>query len=420
MSVSVRRIVTRAAVVLGVLGLVIGGLLLTEAGRRLLVGWLDTGYSVQGDPSDLRPRFEGADAERRRIDVRLVVAAEGFDHPTDMQPVPGHPELVVVLEKKGVAWWLDLGAGTRGRFFEIDALTASEQGLLGLAFHPDFVNNGRLFTHHTGEADGADHSLVIAWRAQQSDPRKGEPRRGETLLSVAQPYPNHNAGQLAFGPDGKLYVGMGDGGFKDDPHGHGQNPDTLLGTMLRLDVDGDALVPADNPFVGRPGHRPEIWAYGLRNPWRYSFAPDGRLVVADVGQNTTEEITIVGRGENHGWALREGDHCFPSDSDCPPRPELVDPIYTYPRSEGQSITGGYVYTGDDVDALHGHYVFGDFVTGRLWAFELPPAGQAVQPERVYALGRFNLLPSAFGLDAQGRLYVVDYGTGRLLRIAPGA
>ena len=235
-------------------------------------------------------------------------------------------------------------------------------------------------------------------------------------MTVFQPYANHDAGQLAFGPDGMLYIGWGDGGFRNDPKGSGQDRQTMLGAMLRVDIDnpdgGRAYgIPADNPFVNDAGTLDEIYAIGLRNPWRYSFAPDGRLVVADVGQDLWEEVSIVPAGGNLGWNLREGFHCFPPGGSCPSDEPLVEPIYEYGRDDGNSITGGFVDTSGD-EKLNGLYVFGDFVTGRLWAIDLPESGTATPR----ALGRWPILPSTFGQDTQGRVYVADFGSGTIYRI----
>ena len=312
--------------------------------------------------------------------------------------------------------------GRKVKIFDVDVPTRSEQGLLGLALHPNYLKNKRFFLNYSVQTDAGRFTRVAEWRGDLAG--DAPPTEHAVLLEVAQPWPNHNAGQLRFGPDGMLYVGFGDGGAANDPQGHGQNLQTLLGGMLRLDVDhpdaGKAYgIPKDNPFVGRADARPELWAWGLRNPWRYAFAPDGRLVVGDVGQNAWEEITVVGRGENHGWNTREAAHCFPPDSACDAK-GMVDPIYEYPHGPlGSSITGGVVYGGALLKGLAGKYVFGDFGSGRLWALDLPAAGQpAVPTDKAWALGRFDLQPTAFGLDDQGELYVGDYGAGVLYRVRP--
>ncbi|MCA9641968.1 MAG: PQQ-dependent sugar dehydrogenase, partial [Myxococcales bacterium] len=240
------------------------------------------------------------------------------------------------------------------------------------------------------------------------------------LLDFEQPYENHDGGQLAFGPDGYLYVATGDGGFKNDPHGNGQSLKTLLGKLLRIDVDHkdegkEYAVPKDNPFLSQSDARPEIWAYGLRNPWRFSFDPQGRALVADVGQNTWEEVDYVRAGDNLGWNTREGRHCFASDDDCTTA-GLVDPITEYNHELGKSITGGFVYHGQKLPELAGHYVFGDFVDGRVWSVALPKEldpGEPMLP--LQSLGQWPYLISTFGQDAKGEIYLADYSRGDIYR-----
>jgi glucose/arabinose dehydrogenase len=393
--------------------------------KRAIVSVYPRDYSVKGDPSNLTPSFEGKDEARERIAISLTVVGAGFENPTDVQFAPTDALVAVVTEQGGKAKALDLRDGKTSVLLEIEVLTASEEGLLGLAFHPRFNENGKLYLNYVVDKNGEDTSRVGEWRVPPGSDLRAVKLGGErAVMEVQQPYPNHNAGQLVFGPDGMLYVGWGDGGWRDDPHGNGQNPMTMLGSMLRIDVDrsegGKAYaVPADNPFVGRAGFLPETWAFGLRNPWRYSFDPRGRLIVADVGQDTFEEIDIVERGKNYGWDPREGRHCFEPKEGC--RTEgLSDPIYEYGRDEGQSVTGGFVYTGARLPALAGKYVFADFVTGRLWALDLPendPDGRGPLA-KAYTLGKWPMVPSTFGRDAQGELYVADYASGRVFRLDP--
>ncbi|MCK6550560.1 PQQ-dependent sugar dehydrogenase [Myxococcota bacterium] len=390
--------------------------------RHGLVGMFSPSYEGPAKPADARvlaPAFEEPDGRRPRIDVALVEVARGFVQITDLQFVPSDSSLLVVLEKAGTARWVDLDTGKRGVSFTVAVRDDSEQGLLGLAFHPKFSENGRIFLNYVTRSDGADVTRIAEWTVPPgADLREIAPTPRRTILDVPQPYQNHNAGQLTFGPDGLLYVGLGDGGWRDDPHGHGQDTTTLLGDMLRIDVDAsdpgrEYRVPPDNPFVGRAGFRPEIWAYGLRNPWRYSFDPAGRLVVADVGQDAYEEVSIVEKGANLGWKIREAAHCFEPKEGC--RTDgIVDPVFEYGRDEGGSITGGYVALGARAPALRGRYVAGDFLSGRLWALELPEtaSGRA----KVHALGKFPLLPSTFGRDAAGDLYVADYPEGIVYRL----
>jgi glucose/arabinose dehydrogenase len=401
-----------------------------EATGRLLVVLLSPKYrpvrrdSLRPD----KPVYEGKDQARGKIEVGLEQVAEGLTQPTDVQFFPDDPQKALVLERQGVARWVSLADGSSGVLFEQKVATVSEQGLLGLAFHPAFAQNRQFFINYVGETPEGDVTFVERWQFDPAPaPGQAAGAHGvQEILRVPQPFQNHNAGQLVFGPDGYLYVGLGDGGLRDDPNGNGQNPGTLLGSMLRIDVDrqGPGLgyaIPADNPFVGKPGFRPELWAHGLRNPWRYSFDPSGRLIVADVGQDRFEEIDIVPRGGNMGWALREGFACVPPDRSCAGDQGLVDPIVTYGRDEGVSVTGGFVYTGTQVPALAGRYVFGDFVSGRIWAVTLPAAEGAPKVKPVVtALGQWPILISTFGRDAAGELYVADYSKGVLYRLAAPA
>ncbi|MFZ5469294.1 MAG: PQQ-dependent sugar dehydrogenase, partial [Myxococcota bacterium] len=337
------------------------------------------------------------------------------------------PDLLVVLLKSGFAHWASLSDGKTGKLFEVEVTTASEQGLLGLVFHPRYLENGKLYLNYTTVKDGTDVSRIEEWTvAPGSDLRAVTPKPARVLLEVEQPYQNHNGGHLLFGPDGYLYIGLGDGGFAGDPQGNGQRLETLLGKMLRIDVDQPTGgrpygIPADNPFVGRADVRAEIFAYGLRNPWRYSFDPKGRLVVADVGQDAWEELSFAAVGDNLGWNVREGRHCFSPSSGCK-KGGLVDPFYEYPHEDGQSVIGGQVYTGTRIPMLTGKYVFGDFVSGRLWALELPADADAPHPgplpsgEGVLALGKWPILPTHFARDEEGTLYVADFYTGSVYRI----
>ncbi len=401
--------------------------------RRLAIDVLTPEYHPPADAGDKTAIFDGLDADRPRIEIGLGKLADGFEQPVAVVPVPGEPGLLVVLEKAGKAWWFDRAeTQTRGVLVDVPVLVAGEQGLLGIVFHPRFAENGRFFVNATVAADRGDVTRVMRFAIPAgSDLRQAKPTLEQTVIEIEQPYQNHNAGDLAFGPDGMLYVGLGDGGFADDPHGHGQDRTTLLGAMLRLDVDGATAergyaIPPDNPFAGAPSDpdgtpRPEIWAWGLRNPWRYSFAPDGRLVIGDVGQDMYEEVTLVGAGQNAGWAIREAAHCFPPEVDDCPTEGLIDPIYEYGRQDGGSITGGHVYTGDGIPELKGRYVFGDFLSGRLWALDLPPtsATPGAKPDgiaQVHSLGRWGILVSAFGRTADGEVLAVDFGGGAIYQL----
>ena len=371
-------------------------------------------------------RMDGGDLARSQLPVALAPVVQGLSEPTDVQFPPGRNDVVVVAEKGGTARVFDVASGRQlSGLLDLAVPTRSEQGLLGLAFHPDFsTEGGRMFSHQTAETPEGDISRVQGWTVR-IDGDAWVADEPVVVMELLQPYANHNAGQIQFGPDGMLYIGFGDGGWRDDPHGNGQDRSTLLGSMLRIDVDrpdpGRAhAVPTDNPFVGDATVPDEVWATGLRNPWRFSFAPDGRMIVADVGQNRFEEVDIVGRGDNLGWARREGRHCFPPDATCgdPSAEGLVEPIWEYGRDDGQSITGGYVYTGGSIPELRGRYVVGDFVSGRVWALDLPKTIEGAPLQSAMALGRFDVLVSTFGRDARGEVYLADYKGGTLFRIVP--
>jgi glucose/arabinose dehydrogenase len=366
------------------------------------------------------PVFDELDLKRERIDIVLTPVAKGFIQITDLQFVPNHDDLLIVLEKSGNAKWVNLADGKTGRFFEREVTVASEQGLLGLAFDPDFAKNGRFYINETIKDGERDLTRIVALEIDSpGDIPNSKPQAIKTILELEQPYANHNAGQLAFGPDGYLYIGFGDGGWADDPQGNGQNAKALLGKMLRIDVSNQDerpyVVPSDNPFVNDSKFAPEIWAWGLRNPWKYSFDPDGRLVVADVGQNKYEEISILHAGANAGWKNLEASHCFDPKEDCLST-GMTGPVYEYGRDDGGSITGGFVATSDHVAPLKDLYVFADFLSGRMWAIKLPSSPEMVR--KAFSLGRWSFLPSTFGRDGQGRLYVGAFRDGVVYRLDP--
>lgn len=290
-----------------------------------------------------------------------------------------------------------------------------EQGLLGLAFHPDYANNGRFFVNYTR----ADDATVIAeFAVDPNNPDRALPSSERILLTIPQPYRNHNGGQLKFGPDGFLYIGTGDGGSANDPPNNGQRTDTLLGKMLRLDVDGGEPygVPASNPFVNDDAVRNEIWATGLRNPWRFSFDREtGDLYIADVGQNEWEEINFQpydsGGGENYGWRIFEASNCHMDDCSTL---GLTNPAFEYNHAGGHcSVTGGYMYRGEQYPDLYGNYFLADYCSGQAW--------RMVQIEGEWhtaVVGNFGFLVSTFGEDAQGELYIADHNSGTIYQITP--
>jgi glucose/arabinose dehydrogenase len=292
-------------------------------------------------------------------------------------------------------------------------LSGGERGLLGLAFHPDYRRNGRFFVNYTRKPDGA---TVLA-EYQKGVTATSASQEERILLVVPQPYPNHNGGMVAFGPDGYLYVGLGDGGSKGDPDNRAQNPEDLLGKILRIDVDRGSpySIPMDNPFA-KEGGRPEIYAIGLRNPWRFSFdIKTGNLWVADVGQYKWEEIDVVTRGRNYGWRVMEGTHCFHPSAECQTT-GLSLPLYEYSHEKGRcSIIGGYIYRGQAISSLMGTYVYGDFCSGEIFALQNPSRGQTLNEARMILKTSYQI--SSFGQDTAGEIYVLDH-KGGVYRLSP--
>lgn len=285
----------------------------------------------------------------------------------------------------------------------------NEEGLLGMAFHPKYKENGEFFLYYN-TTDKPHTTVVSRFKVSKDDPNKADPKSEEELLRIPQPYWNHNGGTLAFGPDGYLYIGLGDGGAANDPHGNGQNLNTWLGSILRIDIDKKDegkkyAVPKDNPFVGKEKAQPEIYAYGFRNIWRMSFDREtGHLWAADVGQNLWEEIDIVVKGGNYGWNLREGLHKF-GDKGSEARPDLIEPIWEYHHDLGKSITGGYVYRGKKVPALAGCYLYADYVSGKMWALKYDEKANKVVAN--YALQDEKMPIITYGEDEQGEVYCSD-------------
>ncbi|GIW95843.1 MAG: protein up-regulated by thyroid hormone-PQQ-dependent glucose dehydrogenase [Pirellulaceae bacterium] len=285
----------------------------------------------------------------------------------------------------------------------------NEEGFLGLAFHPRFRENGYFFVYYTTRQE--PHTSVIArFSLKRDDPRQGDPDSELELLRIRQPFWNHNGGNLVFGPDGYLYISLGDGGAANDPFGNGQNLGTLFGSILRIDVDRqdpgkNYAIPKDNPFVGRPGACPEIYAYGLRNVWGLSFDPaTGALWAADVGQDLWEEINLITKGGNYGWNLREGKHRFGRQGS-EARPDLIDPIWEYHHSVGKSITGGVVYRGKRFPELVGCYLYADYITGKLWALRYDYDEKRVVAN--HPLQDTGMPIISFGVDRQGEVYLTD-------------
>jgi len=348
--------------------------------------------------------------------LRLEPFARGLDRPINVTNAGDGSGRLFVNEQDGVIRVIGPDGALRAEpFLDIRRLVLSggERGLLGLAFHPGFPGQARIFVDYTRVPDGA--TVMAEFRATAD---RADPASQRVLLLIPQPFANHNGGQLAFGPDGFLYIGMGDGGSGGDPFGNGQNTRALLGKILRIDVDGTQAsgkayaIPHDNPFAAggiRPGGgAPEVWSYGLRNPWRFSFdAANGNLYIGDVGQSSWEEIDRQPGdsrgGENYGWNVMEGDHCYRTG--CDPRP-YVKPIAEYGHDQGCAVIGGYVYRGTRQPMLRGVYVFSDNCSGILFTLQVE-AGR-VAPKVVLDSGESI---SSFGVGEDGEIYAADLGGG---------
>lgn len=351
--------------------------------------------------------------------LELNLVADGFVQPLGLENAGDGSGRMFLLELGGKIWILDGTSVLPEPFLDLTGIvsTQEENGLLGLTFHPQFAQNGRFFVYYTRDfGDPVQlQSVVAEYAVSNTDPNKADPASERILLVVDQPHIWHNAGQLAFGPDGYLYIAFGDGGGIGDPWQQGQDITTLLGALVRVDVDHPGPepygIPADNPFVGMEG-ADEIFAYGFRNPWRFSFDfPTQRLFAGDVGQDAWEEIDVVVRGGNYGWSVMEGSHCYPPEvTDCD-RTRLLLPIHEYGREDGRSVTGGFVYRGSEIPTLAGLYVFGDFISGNIWSLAEAPDGTWHRTK----LFDTDFLVVTFGRDEAGELYVVDF-SGAIYRL----
>ena len=369
------------------------------------------------------PAAGKADSPAEMPALTLKKVADGLDKPVGLETAPGDPERLYVVEQDGLLRVIQNGKARAAPFLNISkkiSRSHQEQGLLGLAFHPQFRSNRRFYVNYT---DLNGDTVVSQWLGS---PEAADPKSEKVILFQKQPFANHNGGQTSFGPDGYLYIAFGDGGDAGDPQNNGQNLGTLLGKILRIDVDSGTPygIPKDNPFIKTRGARPEIWAWGLRNPWRFSFDTlTGRLYIADVGQDKREEIDVEelkqGGGKNYGWNLYEGD--LPFNIRGQKVPPTVPPVLNYGHQEGKcSVTGGYVYRGRDIPALDGRYFYGDFCSGDIWSFYYKN-GQAAQArnwtEEISPPGT-RLSISSFGRDLQGEIYVLDYTGGAIYKLQP--
>jgi glucose/arabinose dehydrogenase len=340
----------------------------------------------------------------------LTAFVSGLASPTGLETARDGSGRLFVLEQAGRIRIIRNSAVVATPFLDIVGKVASggELGLLGLAFHPNYANNRKFYVNYTRPLGAQWETVIAEYQTSAGNPDQADAASERILLTVSQPFANHNGGQVAFGPDGFLYIGLGDGGSGGDPFGNAQNLQTLLGKILRIDVNtasgGRAYaIPPDNPFAAGGG-LPEIFAYGFRNPWRFSFdTPNGTLFAGDVGQDSFEEIDIVQKGANYGWNVMEGTHCFKPPSGCS-MTGLIMPINDYGRDQGATVIGGFVYHGTAIPGLVNTYVFGDFISGRIWGLQQGSSG-AWQRTELASTGKSI---SSFGRDDNGELLVVDY------------
>ena len=353
-------------------------------------------------------------------------ALPAFSLPVELVHPGDGTDRLFVVEQRGRIYVFDNTASVAARrlflnISDVVSTSGGETGLLGLAFHPSHASNGSFYVYYTSSRSGSLQSYVSRFRVSAADADSAVRSSEVILLTADQPFENHNGGKIAFGPDGYLYIALGDGGSGNDPLNNGQSLTTLLGKILRIDVDAQEPplsygIPSTNPFAGNTqGFRREIYAYGLRNPWKFSFdAETGTLWAGDVGQGAREEIDTIVVGGNYGWRLMEGMICTPGvNPTCQDTAGLLRPVWDYNRSAGDaSVTGGYVYRGDAIAGLAGSYVYGDFVSGRIWAL----TSDGVNPATNELLLDTPHQISTFGIDRQGEMYVVAYGSGKIYRL----
>jgi glucose/arabinose dehydrogenase len=348
------------------------------------------------------------------VALRDAFAGLRFQEPLEIVQAPGDARFFVV-EKRGTVQAVSNGAATQVLDIRSRVNSApGEAGLLGLAFHPRWQQNHQVFVNYTAPSSASPANLrtTISRFTSSDGGATLDPSSEQVLLTLEQPFENHNGGSVVFGPGGFLYLGLGDGGSGGDPLGNAQNLSVLFGKLLRIDIDSSSpyAIPPSNPFAGG-GARPEIYAYGLRNPWRFSFdRATGDLWLADVGQSAWEEVDRIQPGANYGWNHREGAHCYPPGTgSCPGA--FIDPIVEYSHAEGISITGGFVYRGTALPQLVGRYVYGDFGSGNIWS--VPAAG----PFTATLIARGANI-SSFGEGTDGELYVANIVAGEISKIVP--
>jgi len=375
---------------------------------------------LQAQPAS-HPAFITRDKAPSPEAVQLRLVADGFNRPLYVSHARDWSGRLFLLEQSGKIWVLREDRVLPQPFLDVSALISpsalgsgfTEQGLLGIAFHPEYASSGSFYINYTNRAGS---TVIARYSVNAENPDRADASSAEIIFQLEQPYANHNGGHIEFGPDGYLYVALGDGGWANDPLGAGQNRNLLLGSLLRIDVDSAKpyAIPPDNPFVDSSDARGEIWAYGLRNVWRFSFDRlTGDLYFADVGQNAWEEVNFQPAasrgGENYGWNVWEGGHIFAGGN----APNHVPPIFEYTRSGGCSVTGGYVYRGAALPALQAAYFFGDFCSGRIWASYRDRSLDWHSGEFMNT----DFAISSFGEDEHGELYVIDYA-GAVYRMEP--
>ena len=370
--------------------------------------------------------FDCSPAEGSVPKLTLTEVATGFTDPLLVTFAPGDTSRLFVVEQAGTIQILVDGQKEGEPFLDITESVqrgGNEQGLLGLAFHPDYAENGRFFVNYTARAgvNASNGATIVSEFSVSSDPNRADSDSERVLFSVDQPYANHNGGMLAFGADGFLYIGLGDGGSGGDPEGNGQDASTLLGSLLRIDVDASDAGEYGIPEGNLPGGAPEIWDYGLRNPWRFSFdGCTGDLYIGDVGQDSWEEINVVPRGQGHnnfGWNVREGAHCYRANT-CAVE-GMTEPVTEYGRGVGVSITGGYVYRGSAIPALRGTYFYADYDSGAFFAFQYVDGSVTAQRNLSEELIARQGQITSFGQDAEGEVYVVRrFGSIQRIEAAP--
>lgn len=361
-------------------------------------------------------------AENKQYKLKNAFKNLSFDNPVDLQHAGDGTNRIFVVSQKGLIYVFKNAPSVKSAKIFLDIRDkvkyGGELGLLGLAFHPDYKNNGYFYVNYT--TSDPLRSIIARYTVHSKNRNSANKKSEHILFQLNQPYSNHNGGQLAFGPDGYLYIAFGDGGSGGDPHNNGQSKSSFLGKILRIDVNcasdsKNYCIPSENPFTGNTqGYKEEIYAYGLRNPWRFCFDPvTGWMWAGDVGQNSWEEIDIIEKGENYGWRIMEGNHCYNPSSDCDTS-GLTLPIWEYGHDEhgNCSITGGYVYRGTKHSELYGKYIYGDYCSGRIWALSYDGTNTSTNT----LLLTTDIEISSFGIDKKNELYICDLN-GKVYKLA---